>query len=103
MSKATVGGKKKLTAWNKFTKHVYAEGRKKNKKYAYKDALRDASERKSEYNKKWKNQRGGKDEDEDEDEDDAEDEDDKQEGENPTPSEGQSTNDTKTNEPPLDL
>ena len=42
------GGKRKPTAWNIFVGKVFDEGRAKNKDYSFKQALSDASERKSE-------------------------------------------------------
>ena len=39
---------KKLSSWNMFVKKVYAEGKSKNKSYQFRDALKDASKRKSE-------------------------------------------------------
>jgi hypothetical protein len=39
---------KKLSAWNLFVKKVYAEGKAKNPKMQFKDALKEASRRKSE-------------------------------------------------------
>ena len=36
------------TAWNLFVKKIYHEGKAKNKNYQFKDALKDASKRKSE-------------------------------------------------------
>jgi hypothetical protein len=42
------GGKRKLTAWNIFVGKVFREGKAKNKDYSFKQALSDASERKSE-------------------------------------------------------
>tara|TARA_B110000285_G_scaffold91258_1_gene104566 strand:- start:1144 stop:1362 length:219 start_codon:yes stop_codon:yes gene_type:complete len=42
------GGKRKLSAWNLLVKKVYQEGRHKNKNYSFKQALTDASKRKSE-------------------------------------------------------
>lgn len=36
------------SAWNLFTKKIYQEGRAKNKNYSFKQALTDASARKSE-------------------------------------------------------
>ena len=39
-----------LTRWNMFVKKVFHEGRKTNKTYKFKDALKDASRRKSEMN-----------------------------------------------------
>lgn len=42
------GGKRKLSAWNIFVSKIYHEGLAKNSKYSFKQALSDASERKSE-------------------------------------------------------
>jgi hypothetical protein len=42
------GGKRALSSWNIFVKKVYREGKNSNSKYAFKDALRDASKRKGE-------------------------------------------------------
>ena len=39
-----------LTRWNMFVKKVFHEGRQKNRTYKFKDALKDASRRKSEMN-----------------------------------------------------
>ena len=39
---------KKLSAWNLFVKKIYAEGKAKNPKMQFKDALKAASKRKSE-------------------------------------------------------
>jgi hypothetical protein len=39
---------KKLSAWNMFVKKVYGEGKAKNTSYKFRDALKDASKRKSE-------------------------------------------------------
>ena len=36
------------TAWNMFVKKIFNEGRTKNKAYSFKQALKDASRRKSE-------------------------------------------------------
>ena len=41
-------GGRALSDWNIFVKNVYAEGKKKNPKYEFKDALKDASKRKGE-------------------------------------------------------
>jgi hypothetical protein len=41
-------GGRALSDWNKFTAMIYAEGKKKNPKYEFKDALKDASRRKGE-------------------------------------------------------
>lgn len=41
-------GGRKLSAWNLFVKKVYSEGKSKNDNYEFKDALKDASRRKSE-------------------------------------------------------
>jgi hypothetical protein len=37
-----------MSAWNDFVLKIFHEERKKNKKYSYKQALQDASDRKSE-------------------------------------------------------
>jgi hypothetical protein len=42
------GGKRKLTSWNLFVKKIFAEGKTKDKNYSFKNALSDASRRKSE-------------------------------------------------------
>ena len=42
------GGKRKLSNWNLFVKKVYKEGKSKNANYQFKNALSDASKRKSE-------------------------------------------------------
>jgi len=39
---------RKLSKWNLFVKKVFAEGKGKNASYKFKDALREASSRKSE-------------------------------------------------------
>ena len=39
-----------LTRWNMFVKKIFHEGRQKNRTYKFKDALKDASRRKSEMN-----------------------------------------------------
>jgi len=49
-----------LTRWNLFVKKIFHEGRKTNKTYKFKDALKDASRRKSEMNQMGKNQQMGK-------------------------------------------
>jgi len=36
------------SAWNMFVKKIYEEGHKKNPDYSFKEALKDASKRKSE-------------------------------------------------------
>lgn len=36
------------SAWNMFVKKIYEEGHKKNANYSFKQALKDASKRKSE-------------------------------------------------------
>ncbi len=41
-------GGRKLSAWNLFVKKIYSEGKKSNKDYSFKQALSDASSRKSE-------------------------------------------------------
>ena len=42
------GGKRKLSDWNIFVKKVYQEGKAKDLNYEFKQALADASKRKSE-------------------------------------------------------
>jgi len=42
------GGKRGLTPWNMFVKKVYREGKARNSKYSFRNALTDASRRKSE-------------------------------------------------------
>jgi len=37
-----------MSAWNDFVKKIYWEGKKKNPNYEFKNALKDASKRKSE-------------------------------------------------------
>jgi hypothetical protein len=37
-----------MSAWNDFVKKIYWENKKKNKNFQFKDALREASRRKSE-------------------------------------------------------
>jgi hypothetical protein len=39
---------RKLTSWNLFVEKIYQEGKAKNKNYEFKQALIDASKRKSE-------------------------------------------------------
>jgi hypothetical protein len=39
---------RKLSSWNLFVKKIYQEGKAKNKNYEFKQALVDASKRKSE-------------------------------------------------------
>jgi hypothetical protein len=41
-------GGRKLSSWNLFVKKVYSEGKGSNKNYSFKQALSDASKRKSE-------------------------------------------------------
>lgn len=41
-------GGRKLSSWNVFVKKIYSEGKAANKTYQFKDALKDASRRKSE-------------------------------------------------------
>ena len=41
-------GGRKLSEWNLFVKKVYKEGKEKNPNYKFKNALEDASRRKSE-------------------------------------------------------
>ena len=49
-----MNGGRKLSAWNMFVKKVYQEGKRKNKNYSFKQALNDASKRKSEMGKSKK-------------------------------------------------
>jgi hypothetical protein len=42
------GGKRAPSEWNLFVKKIFNEGKSKNSSYAFKDALKDASRRKSE-------------------------------------------------------
>jgi hypothetical protein len=42
------GGKRAPSSWNLFVKKIYNEGKSKNSEYQFKDALKDASNRKSE-------------------------------------------------------
>jgi len=42
------GGKRQLSQWNLFVKKVYQEGKAKDSEYQFKQALSDASSRKSE-------------------------------------------------------
>jgi hypothetical protein len=44
-------GGRKASAWNLFVKKIYNEGRSKNANYDFKQALKDASKRKSEMTK----------------------------------------------------
>jgi hypothetical protein len=44
-------GGRKLSAWNLFVKKIYREGKNQNKNYSFKQALADASSRKSEMSK----------------------------------------------------
>jgi hypothetical protein len=41
-------GGRKLSAWNLFVKKIYREGKSKDSSYEFKQALEDASKRKSE-------------------------------------------------------
>ena len=41
-------GGRKLSSWNLFVKKIYKEGKSNNASYEFKDALKDASRRKSE-------------------------------------------------------
>jgi len=41
-------GGRKLSSWNLFVKKVYSEGKSSDKNYSFKQALSDASSRKSE-------------------------------------------------------
>jgi hypothetical protein len=43
-------GGRKASAWNLFTKKVFEEGRRKDSDYSFKQALKDASNRKGEMN-----------------------------------------------------
>ena len=43
---------KKLSSWNVFVKQVFEEGKKSNKSFSFKDALKEASERKKRDNTK---------------------------------------------------
>ena len=38
-----IGGKRKLSKWNKFVQKIYADQRRKNKNFQFKDALKMAS------------------------------------------------------------
>jgi hypothetical protein len=40
-----------MSAWNDFVKKIYWENKKKNKDYQFKEALKEASKRKSEMGK----------------------------------------------------
>jgi hypothetical protein len=42
-SSPQMGGKRKLSKWNKFTSKVYATEHRKNKNFKFKDALKMAS------------------------------------------------------------
>jgi hypothetical protein len=44
------GGKRKLSSWNIFVSKIFREGKAKNANYSFKQALSDASNRKSEMN-----------------------------------------------------
>lgn len=48
-------GGRKLSAWNLFVKKIYKEGKNQNKNYSFKQALADASSRKSEMSKSSSN------------------------------------------------
>jgi hypothetical protein len=48
-------GGRKLSAWNLFVKKIYREGKNQNKNYSFKQALADASNRKSEMTKNTSN------------------------------------------------
>ena len=54
------------SAWNMFVKKIYDEGKKKDSSYEFKQALKDASKRKSEMghsstsSKKTKKSKGGR-------------------------------------------
>ena len=43
LSKRSKGSKRKLTAWNLYTKKVFADMKKKDKNAKFKDALKEAS------------------------------------------------------------
>jgi hypothetical protein len=43
LTSTQMGGKRKLSKWNKFVSKVYAEQHKKNKNFQFKDALKMAS------------------------------------------------------------
>jgi hypothetical protein len=43
-----MNGGRKLSQWNLFVKKVYKDGKSKDSNYAFKQALQDASKRKSE-------------------------------------------------------
>jgi hypothetical protein len=50
-----------MSAWNDFVKKIYWENKKKNKDYQFKEALKEASKRKSEMGKSsTKSKKGGK-------------------------------------------
>jgi hypothetical protein len=44
-----------MSAWNDFVKKIYWENKKKNKNFQFKDALKEASRRKSEMGSSSKN------------------------------------------------
>jgi len=48
-----------LTEWNKFVQKIYQEGKKNNPKYQFKNALSDASARKSEMGSSGSNAAAG--------------------------------------------
>jgi hypothetical protein len=45
------GGRRKPTPWNKFVTKIFNEERAKDKNYSFKQAMSDASKRKSEWKK----------------------------------------------------
>lgn len=50
-----------MSAWNDFVKKIYWENKKKNKDYQFKEALKEASKRKSEMGKSsTKSKKSGK-------------------------------------------
>jgi hypothetical protein len=53
-------GGRKLSQWNLFVKKIYREGHSKNSKYDFKQALQDASNRKSEMGSMKNNSGRGK-------------------------------------------
>lgn len=53
-------GGRKLSQWNLFVKKIYREGKAKNPKYEFKQALEDASKRKSEMGSMKNNSGRGK-------------------------------------------
>ena len=53
------GGKRKLSSWNIFVKKIYSEGKRKNSSYSFQQALKDASNRKSEMGSSSSNMSNG--------------------------------------------